>query len=206
MNRHGWLVAAVLAAGLMVGGCNQEFQGSSRSLGTTDYTAAFATANEVISQYYPVESADPARGVIQCRVKDVKAANERLLGGSPARELATMKIVKEGKDVMAYVTVALQRQGGDVFRAMPHVDENYSGVPNRTPAEQEAATTTEQNEPWRIYSYNHQAELKILEDLARAVGPKSPATAPAPAAAPAPTPAPAPAAATAPAKGEKAEK
>jgi hypothetical protein len=175
MNRHGGLVVAVLAAGLMVGGCNQEFQGSSRSLGTVDYTSAFATANEVISQYYPVESADPATGVIQCRIKDVKAANERLLGGSPARQVATMKIVREGKDVTAYVTVALQRQGGDVFSAMPHVDENYSGVPDRTPAENDAATTPEQNEPWRIYSYDHQAELKILEDLARAVGPKSPA-------------------------------
>jgi hypothetical protein len=190
MNRHGWLVVAALAAGLMVGGCAQEFPGSSRSLGTVDYTSAFATANEVVSQYFPVESANPVTGVIQCRAKDTKAANERLLGGSPAREVATLRIVKEGKDLMAYATVALQRQGGDVFRSMPHAEENYSGVPNRTPAERDAATTPEQNEPWQIYSYDHQAESRILEDLARAVAPrgdKAPATAPAPAPASAPS-------------------
>lgn len=181
MNRHGWLVVAVLGAGLMVGGCNQEFPGSSRSLGTTDYTSAFAAANEVVAQYYPVETANPVTGVIQCRAKDVKAANERLLGGSPARQLATVRVVKEGNNIMAYASVALQRQGGEVFRAMPHADENYSGVPDRTPAEGAAATTPEQNEPWRIYSYDHQAEQRILEDLVRAVAPrgdKAPATAP----------------------------
>jgi hypothetical protein len=181
MNRHGWLVVAAVAAGLMVGGCSQEFPGSSRSLGAADYTSAFAAAGDVMSQYFPVESANPVTGVIQSRAKDVKAANERLLGGSPARQVATLRIVKEGKDVMAYATVALQRQGGDVFRAMPQADENYAGVPNRTPAERDAATTPEQNEPWRIHSYDHQAENRMLEDLARAVTPKAdkaPATAP----------------------------
>jgi hypothetical protein len=180
MIRHGWIVVALAAASVLVG-CNQPLPGSSRSLGAVDYTSAFAAGNEVMAQYFSVESSNPQTGIITSRPKAVEAGHERLLGGSPARQVATLRIRSEGKEVVAYATVALQRQGGAVFRTMPPVAENYSSVPHQTPAERDAATTVEQNESWTTHSYLHDVELKVLQDLLRAVQPKAPAAASAPA-------------------------
>ena len=170
--RHGWIVLIPLSA-VVLSGCNQALPGTARQLGAADYTAAFAAAREVMSQYYSVESANPDTGTIQSRPKSVTAPHERLLGGSPARQVATMRLRKEGKDVVAHVSVAVQRQGGAVLRqSRPGIDD-YDSVPNETPAEQDAATTVEQNESWRIHGYAHDVERKILDDLYRSLHPKA---------------------------------
>ena len=170
MIRHGWSVV-VLAAACVLVGCNQPLPGRSRSLGAVDYTAAFAAANEVMAQYFSVESADPRAGVIQSRPKAVSAPRERLLGGSPARQVATLRLRSEGKDVVASATVAVQRQGAEVLRVMPRDADDYSTVPDKTPAEREAATTVLQNESWRTHQYDHDVERKMLLDLWRALHP-----------------------------------
>jgi hypothetical protein len=171
MVRYAWIVAAALAAGMLVG-CNQAMPGRSRALGTVEYSAAFAAAREVLAQYYSVESSDAETGVIQARPKRIDAPNERLLSGSPAREVATLRLRKEGKAVVAHTTVAVQRQGGPALQTMRGGTDTYSSVPDDTPAEREAATTVEQNESWRTHHYAHAVERKILDDLYRALHPK----------------------------------
>jgi len=171
MIRTVWIAATLIGAGL-VAGCNQPMPGSSLPLGQVDYTSAFAAGKEVMSQYYSVESANPHTGVITSRPKAVDAERERILGGSPARELATLRLQEEGSQVVAYATVALQRQGSSVLRQPRPGLESYDTVPNQTPAEDEAATTIEQNESWRTHSYSHSTERKMLQDLRRAVSPK----------------------------------
>ena len=171
MIRTAWIAVALVAAGLATG-CNQPMPGSSMPLGQVDYTSAFAAAKETMSQYYSIESANPHTGVIEARPKAVDAGKERILGGSPAREVATMSLQQEGKQVVAYATVAVQRQGAAVLRQPRPGLESYDTVPNQTPAEGEAATTIDQNESWRTHSYSHGVERKMLQDLRRAVGPK----------------------------------
>ncbi|MGB2820398.1 MAG: hypothetical protein WBF17_05420 [Phycisphaerae bacterium] len=172
MIRHAWIVVAVVAA-CVAAGCNQPTPGTSRSLGAVDYASAFAAANEVMAQYFSVESSDPLTGIIESRPKPVPAPNERLLGGSPARQVATLRIRSEGKAVVAYATVALQRQGGAMLGQIRPGTDNYDSVPNQTPAEREGATTVEQNESWRTHKYAHDVERRILQDIYRSVNPKA---------------------------------
>jgi len=118
-----------------------------------------------MAQYYSVESANPDTGIITSRPKAAAEPHERLLGGSPARQLATMTVRREGKTVVARASVAVQRQGGAVLRQIRPGADNYDSVPNKTPAEREAATTVQQNESWRTHRYAHEVERKILQDL-----------------------------------------
>jgi hypothetical protein len=165
MTTGRFVAAALLAAASMAGGCNVASPGSSRSLGEVEYPQAFAAARDVMSQYYSIASSDPATGIIKSRPKSVAAQPDRIIGRSPARQVATMRIWPRGKEILADVTVAVQRRGDTVLRHMPTPAENYDSLPNRPPSAREAATTTEQNESWRIEKYNHTTEQKILKDL-----------------------------------------
>ncbi len=167
-------VAALLAAAgiFACAGCSTASPGSSQSLGTVKYAQAFAAANDTMSQYFSIASSDPATGVIKARPKSVNAPRERILGRSPARQVATMRIWPRGKDMLADMSVAVQRRGDSVYRSMPAPGENYEGVPNQPPSAREAATTIEQNESWRTEKYDHAMEHKILQDLYLSLHPK----------------------------------
>jgi hypothetical protein len=167
-------VAALLAVAGMSAGCNVAAPGSTRSLGEVDYPQAFAAANDVMSQYYSIQSSDPATGVIKSRPKSVEGAQDRIIGKSPARQTATMRIWQRGKEVLADMTVAVERRGDPILRQMPQPEENYTSVPNLPPSQREAATTTEQNESWRIEKYDHPTEQKILRNLHLSLHPQMP--------------------------------
>jgi hypothetical protein len=173
--------AAMLAATV---GCSQTQPGSSISLGLVDKDLAFTTAKDVIAQYYPIQSADPEAGTIQCQPAAAKDRQERLLGASPTRDVATCQIYKaEDGQVMATVAVAVQQLGSSGFRAAGN-QGSYSGVPNETPAQMEAATTPEQNQTWKTLDYSASTQRKILDDIYRRLHPD---IAPQPSSAPAPT-------------------
>ena len=155
----------VLAAGLA--GCSQPMPGRSRSLGTVQWEAAFASAREVLAQYYSIAEADPTTGVIRTRPKPVEARGPRLLGDSPARQLATLRLGRKDGQVTAQLSIALQREGSAEHQQMNPARDSYDSVPNRTPAEIEAATTADQNEVWRTERYDHVLERQILDDVYR---------------------------------------
>jgi len=165
MTTGRFALAALLAAAGMAGGCNVTSPGSSRSLGEVEYPQAFAAAKDVMSTYYSIASSEAATGVIKSRPKSVEPGPDRILGRSPARHVATMRVWPRGDEVLADVTVAIERRGDTVLRHMPDPAENYDSVPNQPPSRREAATTTEQNESWRIEKYDHAIEQKILRDL-----------------------------------------
>jgi hypothetical protein len=124
-----------------------------------------------MAQYFSV---DPARtsastGMIRSRPKDViDAGNERLLGGSPARQIGILRIVQEGPSVMAQIQVMQQRQGSNARVQMGYSEErhNYNMNPGtNTPASIDAATTPEQNETWTNEKRRTDIEQQILDDL-----------------------------------------
>ena len=170
MIRTGLLAAACMTAGLL-GGCAQPI-GRARPLGEVSYEAAFATAREVMAQYFSIESADPQTGVIRSRPKPIRARADRLLGGSPARQVATMRLRRDGRQVVAHLAVAVQRPGSAAHRQMRMNADNYSSVPNQTPAQVEAATTPDQNESWRTDKYDRVMEQKILTQIHRSLHPQ----------------------------------
>lgn len=174
MTGHGMkIIGAIMLALTMLAGCTTP-EGKTRELGNVSYTDAFAAATEVMKQYYTVENADPTTGIIQARPLAVDKKSGRLLGGkSSTRQLAKVTVRKENGSVVAYASVAVQRQGSDALRQMRTTrgDEDYSSVPNKSPAYDEAATTAGQNESWMTYNYAHDIEIKILDDLYRSLHP-----------------------------------
>ena len=170
MIRTGAIAIGVLAV-VVVCGCNVATPGTTRNLGRVDYASAFATAREVMAEHFSVASADPATGIIESRPRPAQVRGERLLGGSPARHLAKLRIRHKDGQVVAVASVALQREGSAIHRTMYRPGENYDSVPNRTPAEDTAAMTPEQTEVWRTERYDHALERKILDKLYRTLHP-----------------------------------
>ena len=167
MKKHvGFLITITFA--VLAAGCSGSRPGTTRSLGDVQYQLAFAAAQEALSQHFSVASADPDTGIIESRPKLVSARPERLLTGSPARELATMHIRKAAEnEVVAYLEIAVERLGTVEHHRAAVRHEKYDSVPNQTPAEIEAATTPEQNEVWTIDKYDHRQEQAILDELYR---------------------------------------
>jgi len=147
-------------------------RGSSRNMGDASYQQAFATARQVLAQYYTIASANPDTGVIKCKPKATAPSHERLIGGSPARQVATMEISQKNGAVVAQVLVLQQRQGSSARQQMGYSTErhNYSGKPgDQTPADLGAATTSQQNQAWENEKPLHNVEANILDDLFKAL-------------------------------------
>ena len=163
------LIILIVAA--MLAGCSQEMAGTSRSLGVVPYGEAFAAGKQVMGNFFSVESADIQSGRIRSRSRRLNVRSERLvtglagMAGSPARRLATLKLHRSGGAVVAYATVEVQRQDSAIHRQRGADMENYDSVPNKTPAELDAATTPEQNELWRTCRRDRAMEEKILSAL-----------------------------------------
>jgi hypothetical protein len=168
-------VFVLLIAALLSLGCQSATRGlapgrgTTRNLGDVSYPQAFATAQVVMRQYFPIKEADVNTGVIVTHPKEVVAGNDRILGGSPARQWARMEITQDAGAPTAQVVVVQERQGSAPMRDMGYAAErtNYSGNPGDvSPADQGAATTPEQNEAWQIEKQSvPDIEGKILEDL-----------------------------------------
>lgn len=177
------LLPLALLAGACAAGCSQESPGTVRFLGNVEKAAAFAAAKDVMSQYYPIAQADPDLGIIKCVPSDAKGPGERLLGASPMRHQAQLELIRSQGGMSARVAVIVQRQGGSIHRAAATSD-SYSGVNNQSPADMDAATTTEQNESWQTTGYSYETQRKILEDLYQRLHPevlnKAPESQPAP--------------------------
>lgn len=156
----------MLAASAMLAGCNVPTPGTPRDMGAVDYTSAFATSREVLAQYYPIAMADPETGVIESRPQDVKASSARLLGGtSPTREVARMYVREKNGRVVVNAAVMVQQNGAYIRSTSPRPEDNYSSVPDQTPAEGTAATTPEQNDDWQTLRFDKAAERKMLQQI-----------------------------------------
>jgi len=178
MMRRVWTIWALAAVGALAG-CNQTPPGRTRSLGDVSYASAFATSKDVMSQYFAIEKADAQEGVIRSRPKRVEAGADRILGGSPARQIATLTLTHKEGQVVAHMSIPVQRQGSSIYRRIGPASETYHGAPTETPAESEGATTPEQNEAWRTEKYDHELANTILGDIYRALHPNGTAGPPA---------------------------
>ncbi len=143
--------------------------GTQRELHTESYAAAFGQARAVMSQYFTVTSADQDTGLIECLPARLESTgSDRVVGRSPARQVATMKIRRHGSGrITATCWVQVQRQSSTILRQQSIMDETYDSVPHHTPAEIDAATTPDQNDAWETFSSDQPLENQILNDLAR---------------------------------------
>ena len=176
MSRGRWTAAAAataLAALTVLSGCGVTEPGTRRTLGEVSYESAFATSREVLSQHFSVLPSDPSEGVLTCRPKAAEPRSARLIGLTTTgrRKTATLRLLREGKRVVAHVAVTIEQQENPVYRSAPQPGDEYSSVPNLTPAQEDAATTPEQNDVWQTVGRDHPLERKILDAIHRALNP-----------------------------------
>jgi len=158
--------AVLLATAALAAGCADQTIGTTRSLGVVQYDAAFDAALATMSQRYPIAGSDRASGTIVAQPKVIQASADRLLGGADAsRQLARLDLRRQDGQVVAHAVVELQRQRAETYKRLRLLQDNYDTVPNKTPAQREAATTIEQNESWETQRYLHDVEADILAEL-----------------------------------------
>ena len=163
--RHLTWSVALLAAGLIAGGCEAN-QYSSRTLANVGYADAFRAGKTVLARHFSIAAADEVSGKIVSRPTPVEGARDRLIGVSSARQIATLRIRQKGQNVLADVRVDVQRQELAAFRHMQPVTVNNE-LPHQTPALDTAAVTPEQDQAWQDAGRNEAKEQEILEGLAR---------------------------------------
>ena len=161
MNRLALMALASLL--VAAGGCNTT-QYRSQPLGQVDYDKAFALSKEVFSEYFSIESASAKTGKIVGRPKAVEGAPDRLVGSSPARQIATMRVRQKDDLVFADIRVEIQRQDSIAARRMQPVTVE-TDYPGRTPAQEDAPLTIKQREAWQTTGRDDAVESKILTDL-----------------------------------------
>lgn len=182
MNRITGFIIAIAALAALAAGCDGPYTdsrnvfnpatGRSVVLGHVNYENAFAAAQGVMSKYFEIEAAQPEIGIVRCRPQAINAKGERVLGNSPARQVAQLKIVQSaGGNVTARLSIEIQRQGQDIDQVSSPVGDNYSGVPSQTPAQGTGATSADQNTDWWTQRHNNELEARILDEIAQAVKP-----------------------------------
>ena len=178
MSRRLAILWAMIPLGVLTG-CNGGVGGTRRVLGPVSYDKAFAASRVVMSQYFSLAEVDPRAGLIKSRPRLVEAGRLRLSTDPPGRQVATLRLRADGEYVIARLVVVIHREGSHIHKYVGEREENYSGVPNRTPAEIEAATTAEQNQAWQAVRYDHQLERTILRQITGALHPaEAPTSAP----------------------------
>ena len=170
----GGMVAAV-AALCVTGacGCASQQPGTQMTLGPVSYDKAFSTARTVMAQYFRVDDAetDADTGRIRTLPTFLESARFSVSDSPPDRQLADLTLRRDGSHVIATLAVAVQRQGSGAYATFRGRQENYSGMPNQTPADLEGATTPRQNDTWETYRYDRLLEHTILRDLDRLLRP-----------------------------------
>ena len=159
--KHLTLVAVAVVS--LLAGC-QPARYSSQPLGSVSYAEAFGAGQAAMERHFAVESVDPAEGTITARPGSFQAGRDRLLGDSPARRLATMRIIQKDDQVYAEVRVSIQRQAMGALRQMQPVTVDNE-LPTRTPAQESAAVTANQDQAWKTTARDQVLERAILSDL-----------------------------------------
>jgi len=159
------LLTAILLAACLPAGCDGGTRGTTLSLGNIEYHKAFQEATKVMSQYFSVASADSETGTIETRPKAIEAKPDGIFRSLEARQIAKLHLRREGQEVLANLSVEVQRQGSAAYGQLQMPASGYDSVPHRTPAEIDAATTPEQNESWQTETYDHTLEYTVLDQL-----------------------------------------
>ena len=199
MTRTTLLIAAAALAASGLIGCTEPFgefgglgddarAGTRKPLGAVTYDAALAAGQKALSQHFsllPMER----KGVLKSRPKFVQAEAGGLLKVTPTsrREIATLYLASRDEQIVAQLAIQVEQQGSGAFRSLGAEDE-YSSAPHRTPAQEEAATTPEQNQLWRPAGRDRPLERRILSQIHQILHPAEAAKEPPPKAPPAEEP------------------
>ncbi len=168
------------ATWLWVGGC------ASAGLSPLNYgvrhvqdgnrAAVFDAARTALNNLgYGIDKADQATGVINAQPLPATAAGRgtpvgsRLGSQTRRRLVAHVRLTQTAEVVNVYCKVVVQEQTTEAHRMFRH-DHRISDIPDDTPIDREAATTTQQNTVWQTIRRDKAAERRILEAILTQAG------------------------------------
>lgn len=190
MGRSHRFVSIILgaAAGLFAAGCTQQVaqeQSFARErFPNVPPAQAMDTARQVFREYFSIDRVDTSEGVIYSRPTELTghAAPERVrdvLTRTPnrRREVAELRLVPRGNDVIALCRVQVQRLDTSERRAF--VSQTGDDRPaNNPPFGAEAGASARQREDWTDVGRNRSLEQQVLASLRERLNPQ-PTTSPA---------------------------
>jgi hypothetical protein len=152
-----------------------------QQLSTSDYESAFAAAQGAVMEHFQVASADRATGVIQL----IPSESTRP-GGARVRKVGQVIIQKTGSFVVAAVQVRIEKYATPSIRV---IESTFAADdrPGKTPIQEEAGLTRQQQEYWTPEGRDISMEAQILSQIVEAVSAvgQAPSTQPAPGSQPA---------------------
>ncbi len=166
------VVAFIAAIAGLLGGCAEALPGTARNLGPGNYDETFLIAKDTMAQFYSIQNANFETGVISARPKTMAPEPDSLLSTAPVRQISSMQIRRENDELIAYLSVAIQQEQSTIHRQITETAENYDGVPNKSPADRDGATTDAQNKTWVTQRYDRKMEAQILAVLQKALNSK----------------------------------
>ncbi len=172
MLRHLTVATVLLGVVLLVGCDAGQSPGTTRMLGSVNYDKAFQTARQVMGRHFDIRSAEPVTGVITTLPEGGRDRPTGViaLSSGEVRRLATLRLTRSGNQVEARLAIAVQTASPAPVQRFD-VGANYDSVPNQSPSELEAATTTEQNVRWQTRRHDTRMETQILNELFREMNP-----------------------------------
>ncbi len=140
---------------------------------------AFEAAQQVFRQYFSVDRVEPAEGAIYSRPTELSGAGSPqrvrdLLSATPSRrrEVAELRLVSRGNDVIALCRVRTQRLDTSERRAFtPQTGDDRPA--NNTPFSAEEGASARQREDWVDIGRNRVLEQQVLESLRERLGVRS---------------------------------
>jgi len=151
-------------------------------LNTNDYETAFAAARGAVMDHFQVISADRATGVIQLVPSEFTR-----LGGTRVRRVGQVIIRKTGSFVLAAVQIQIEKYATPSIRVIESTFVGADDRPGKTPIQEEAGLTSQQQDYWMPERRDTALEGQILNRIVEAVNAVSqaPGTQPAPGSQPA---------------------
>ncbi len=174
MNKHGLKLIGVIFAGLLATGC--ETSGPTTKtfsyvrLPGVDRTSAFSAAVDAMRENHDIATIDRDQWVLHSVPQETEeeAATPRVgdLVGIPrtVRRVVTAYVTGDDQNAEAWCRVAIERNESNEHNLFIH-DMQQDDTATATPADREAATTTEQNSVWRTLRRDKRAERELLDKV-----------------------------------------
>lgn len=185
MKRQQWFVRLMLGtlAGVAAAGCSQQVA-QEQSFARERFTdvapgPAMEAAQQAFRQYFPIDRVDASEGTIYARPTELsgRGSPERVrdvLTRTPnrRREVAELRVVPRGNDVIALCRVQVQRLDTSERRAF--VTQTGDDRPaNNTPFGAEAGASARQQEDWIDVGRNRELEQQVLTSLRSRLNPRA---------------------------------
>lgn len=177
MRRAG--VVAVGLCVLLASGCSEPAATSLnfavREVPRASSGAVWSAAVDAVREHFRIARMDRSAGRIETAPIETQEPGQSSRAGDMlgaerrVRRLADVRVQEADGGVQVYCKVLVQQYESDERRLFAR-DKCATDIPSETPADQEGATTAEQNAAWRTRGRDKVLERQILDSILERIG------------------------------------